>query len=239
MFFDAKKISEMAAKKPRDARGRFFSKTNPPQNAAETTFKTSSPLGNFSKRPDPSFEEPLISFSIRNPFKKILYWLNDIRKKQTTTFDLKIKIPLIALPVFLIVLGGAFQAFFNLGQYAQKQETLTQPTPTPIVITQPTKPPEPILVSKVGIIKATYQVKNLLSPTPTSTSSAPTVFPTPTSIPSRYVLVVRSDQIIFLLTSSEISLNYYLNQRVLTTGLYDKIANTLKISKQTDIEILP
>lgn len=225
------------ANPPRDARGRFVRKDTPPQDAAETTLKTTGPLNTLSKKPDPSFEEPLISFSIQNPFKRILYWLNDIRKKQTTTLDLKIKIPLIALPVFLIVLGGAFQAFFSLGRYTQKQEILAKPTPTPKVITQLTKPPEPVLVSKMGIIKATYQVNDLLSPTPASASSTPTVYPT--AIPSRYVLVGRSDQIIFLLASSELSLNYYLDRRVLVTGLYDKMANTLKVGKASDIEVLP
>ena len=41
-------------------------------------------------------DAPLVSVTINNPFKKILYWLNDIRRKQTTEFDInaKLKIPL-------------------------------------------------------------------------------------------------------------------------------------------------
>lgn len=235
MPLDEKQRSQMASNMPRDAHGRFIGKDTPLGEATETTLKTTGPKTSLSKGPV-SFEEPLISFKINNPFKRILYWLNDIRKKQTTTFDLKIKIPLIALPIFLLVLGGALQTFFSLGRYTQKQEMLAKPTPTPIVVTKPTPPPEPVLISRVGIVKATYQVKDLLSPTPVSTSSAPTVYPT--AIPSRYVLVGRSDQIIFLL-ASQISLNYYLDRRVLVNGFYDKITNTLKITKAGDIEILP
>src|SRR4030042_3411890 len=67
------------------------------------------------------FEKPLVSFSISNPFKKILYWLDQIRKKQTTTFVLKVSVPLIALPVFIFALfqvgkwsGLTFTSFHSL-----------------------------------------------------------------------------------------------------------------------------
>ena len=50
---------------------------------------------------NPEFEKPVVSVSISNPFKKILYWLDQIRKKQTTTFAFKLSIPLIALPVII------------------------------------------------------------------------------------------------------------------------------------------
>src|SRR4030042_3318435 len=70
---------------------------------------------------NPEFEKPLVSFSISNPFKKILYWLDQIRKKQTTTFVLKVSVPLIALPVFIFALfqvgkwsGLTFTSFHSL-----------------------------------------------------------------------------------------------------------------------------
>ncbi|MDP3988093.1 MAG: hypothetical protein Q8P80_03020 [Candidatus Levybacteria bacterium] len=222
----------------RDANGRFVKKDTPPADTAKTTVEASTPNLN---PPDPSFEKPLVSFSINNPFKRVLYWLNDIRKKQTTTFDFKIKIPLIALPVFIIVLGGVFQTFFTLGRDSQKQEVAAKPTSTPtptqVVIVVPTKAAEAVILSKIGYIKATYQVQDLLFPTPVSSTSAPTVNPSP--VPSRYVLLEKGDQIVFLLTPAEISLGYYIDRRVLATGAYDKITNTLKISKVSDLEILP
>src|SRR3989338_5730278 len=57
----------------------------------------------------PEFEKPLVAVTVNNPFKKILYWLDQIRKHQTTTFALKLSIPLIALPV--VILG-----VFSLGR---------------------------------------------------------------------------------------------------------------------------
>src|SRR3989304_5290681 len=234
--------------RPRDSQGRFIKSTANPQEAVKTTIKIEGPVETITKGPYSDLDKPLVSLSINNPFKKILYWLNDIKKKQTTTFDLKIKVPLIALPVFLAVIGGGFQLFFNLGKQSEKQAVSSQPAPTPIIIVQPTKPPEPTLVSRLGTVKATYQVANLLNPTPTltqsnneeSTDSAfPTILPTATPIPpSKYVLVGKNDQIIFLITVSGLSLQPYLNQRVIITGLYDKTKNTLKIEKSTDIELL-
>src|SRR3989338_4817525 len=52
------------------------------------------------------FEKPLVAVTVNNPFKKILYWLDQIRKHQTTTFAVKLSIPLIALPVIIF---AAFQ----------------------------------------------------------------------------------------------------------------------------------
>lgn len=219
-MYDTHKRSKIAQERTRDSEGHFIK--------------------------DENLDDALVSVRINNPFKKILFWLNDIRKKQTTTFSIQLKIPLIALPIFLIILGGAFSVFFNLGKTIEKQAAASLPIPTPIVIIQPTRPPEPVLVSRLGVIKATYQVTALLLPTATPfTTSEPDVTegiaPSPTSspIPSRYVLVGKLDQITFLIVPPAINLNNYLNQRALITGLYDKTNNTLKISKSQDIEILP
>ncbi len=208
----------------------------------KTTVETSEP------------DEPLVSVQIQNPFKKLLHWLNDIRKKQTTTFDFKIKIPLLALPIFFAVLGGTFQFFFNLGQAKEQQVVAAMPTPTPIIILQPTSTPAPVLVSRMGIIKATYQVQNLISPSPlpsptvmlseSETSPSATIepfiepSPTPTPVPTRYVLV-NGQSITFLIVPPEVSLNYYLNKRVLISGLFNKTTDTLQVSRTQDIEILP
>lgn len=242
------------AGKPRNAEGQFVSGDTDPFTTTKTILETSGPVNIITKPPKDNFDEPLVSVKIQNPFKKILHWLNDIRKKQTTTFDFKIKIPLLALPIFFAVLGGTFQFFFALGQAQEKKEIVTKPTPTPIVIMQPTAIPAPVVVSRMGTIKATYQVESLLpSPIPTiaptdtqSSSSAiaspqagtPTqIPPSPTPAPSRFVLV-KGEGITFLIVPPEVSLNYYLNRRVLITGLYDKMTDTLKISKTNDIEIL-
>lgn len=236
---------------PRDADGRFIPKNTPPQNTIESEVKASVPPA----PPKNPLEEPMVSIQIQNPFKRLLYFLNEVRKKQTTTFDFKIKIPLIALPIFLIILGGAMQTVFSLGRSVERKETAAQPTPTPVVIVKPTLPPKPILISKLGTIKATYQVTGLLPSatpvilsepsesggvegSPSSTVIPPTDTPTPTPTASRYVLVTGS-QITFLVVPSGLSLNSYLNQRVLATGFFDQTKNTLQIEKTSDIELMP
>lgn len=248
MPYTTEERSKIAEEKSRDAHGHFVSKNTPPQSTIKTDVKVETP---FSSKKDDGIDEPLVSFSIQNPFKKILHWLNDIRKHQTTSFSFKMKVPLLALPIFIGLLGGAFQLFFSLGKHAEKQEIAALPTPTPIVIVQPTATPAPVLVSRLGTIKATYQVEYLLSPSPLpsstvilsdnegSQSATPTeIPPTPTPVPTRFVLV-KGEDITFLIVPSEVNLSYYLNRKVLITGLYDKMTDTLKISKSSDIEILP
>lgn len=236
---------------PRDAQGHFISRNTPLENTVKTETKAATPP-NPPKNP---LEEPFVSIQIQNPFKRLLYWLNDVRKKQTTIFEFKLKIPLIALPVFLVIVGGAMQAMFSLGKSVEKKETAAVPTPTPIVIVKPTLAPKPILISKLGTIKATYQVTGLLPSatpvilsepseagraegSPSSTVIPPTHTPTPTATPSRYVLVSGS-QITFLMAQSSLSFNSYLNQKVLVTGLFDSVKNTLSIEKYSDIELMP
>lgn len=91
--------------------------------------------------PIPDLEKPILEVSITNPFKKILYWLDQVRRKQTTTFAIKLSIPLIAFPVI------AF-AFYSLG----RSSSLISPapiTPSPII----EEPVGELSISKAGILK--------------------------------------------------------------------------------------
>lgn len=234
--FTTEQLSNWAKQRPRDANGHFLKRGTNPIDTAKTTITTSTPP---VKPTDPLIEQPFISLTIHNPFKRLLYWLNDIRKKQTTTVDFKIQIPLIALPVFLLVLGSAFSAFFSLGKASGQKEVLSLPTPTPVVITQA---PQPVLISRIGIIKATYHVLPSIVPTKTDTESSPSATPPeagPTSTPSRFVLITGNTQITFLTSPLPIAFSNYLNQRVLVTGFFDKTTNTLRVNKSSDIEVLP
>ena len=76
--------------KLRDEKGRFVSSAK-----IKAELKTSPPAV------IPEFEKPLLQVSITNPFRKILYWLDQIRRKQTTTLVIRLSIPLIALPVLV------------------------------------------------------------------------------------------------------------------------------------------
>ncbi len=113
---DWKKIRE----KPRDAKGKYVKKGVDPKDTVFPVYKTASPIDTLKEGPDEFLDKPLVSFSVNNPFKKILVWLKDIRKRQTTTFNFKISIPLIALPIFLLIVGGAIQFFFYARQARSK-----------------------------------------------------------------------------------------------------------------------
>lgn len=101
------------------------------------------------------FEKPILTLSVNNPFKKILYWLNQIRKHQTTTFAFKLSIPLIALPVIIF---SAYQ--LGRGQGLSLIRTQVS-SPAPATTPQP-----PVEISKAGtlkIAKGTVGTKYLLS----------------------------------------------------------------------------
>lgn len=72
----------------------------------------------------------------------MMYWLDQIRRKQTTTFAIKLSIPLIAIPVI------AF-AFFQLG----KNFALPY-SPNSVSFPAPSSSPTPDLtISRAGVLK--------------------------------------------------------------------------------------
>lgn len=205
----------------------------------KTEFTVESPSAVIQNPPQDPLDKPLLTVTVNNPFKKLLHWLDEIRKKQTTTFDLKVKIPLLALPIFLAVLAGAFQFFFSLGKNSGIQQELQKPTPTPIVIVKPTTLPLPIILSRTGVIRATYKARTTdVIPEPTLPSEA-TPSATPTENPYRYILSGQGGRITFLIPDPQINLNTYLNRRAIITGEFDTEKSTLKISTLSDIELLP
>lgn len=236
MSYTKEDRQQAAAKETRDQFGHFVKteSAKPP---------TASPASSGASAKDPN--EPLVSFSIQNPLKYLVRFLNKVRKENTITIKIP---PLIAIPI-LLALVSVIPASFGFGRSVEKEKIAAIPTPTPIVIIKPTAIPAPIMVSKLGVIKATYQVQALLGFSPSitvaptniqsSSSAAPAeVLPTPTPVPARLVLV-KGEDITFLIVPPEINLSSYLNRRVLITGLYDRMADTIKISKSSDIEILP
>ncbi len=104
---------------------------------------------------DPDLEKPLLAVTVTNPFKKFLYWLDLIRRKQTTTLAFKISIPLIALPVLVF-------AVYKIGKGAgiSLQKELASPPPSISAGAQS------ITLSRAGILKvakSTSQTRYLLS----------------------------------------------------------------------------
>lgn len=137
--YTSEQAKEMVKGRRRDARGHFI--------------KEASSLKAPAILPIPDFEKPLLQVSLNNPFKKILYWLDLIRRHQTTTLAFKLSIPLIALP---LVIAGVF----TLGRFSGISFQKTQ---QPAVIV-PSPKPDPI-VSRAGTLKiaVSAQTKYLLA----------------------------------------------------------------------------
>lgn len=83
----SQKLSSNAKTMPRDAKGHFIKKGTDPAATVATEVTTDSPL---LVKGDISPDKPLVQMTIQNPFKKLLKWLDDIKKHQTATFDFKI-----------------------------------------------------------------------------------------------------------------------------------------------------
>ncbi len=162
--------------------------------------------------------------------------------------------------------GGGITTAYNFGKTVE-QKFLTStliPTPTPHLTGSGSSTsviPIVVNVSKAGTIKATYSLPSS-NPTPTVILGSPgeigatpgsdsgqassdpigarmAIPPSPTSLPLlHYILVSKSGSIIFLSPASIVNLQNYLNLKVLVTGNFDSVKNTLRIVKSTDIEIL-
>lgn len=207
---------------------------------ADSTNNNTDPNIDITSPYTPRRPSPIISLSINHPIGSALRKIkNFLTHKQTlfaTTFSIKVT-PIVALVSVLgivAVFGGGITTAYNFGKSVGQKVLLaslsTTPTPTPkAVITT---------VSLAGIIKATYQ--NPITPTveiATDSSSPRNDTGTPTPQPIiHYILVGKSGSITYL--SSRVTLQTYLNQRVLITGSLNSTTNTLTISKSSDIEVL-
>lgn len=200
----------------------------------------------------PKRPAPVVSISVNHPIAQVARKIkNFLTHKQTlfsTTFTIKVT-PIVALVSLLglaALFGGGITTAFTFGKTVEEKIISSLPTPTPKVIQ--TLPAE-VIVSKAGIIKATYkliptQTEIAATKTPTraqdpslipSPTFAPVPSPTPTII--HYILVSRDGSLIYL-QSQNVSLQKYLNLRVLITAKFNSQTNTVTISKPSDIEIL-
>ncbi len=239
MPYTKEEHQQASAKIQRDQFGHFAKKSSPQPNPPPT--QTVKVQVDSSRKQSTANADALVSINIPNPVTSFTRsFIKAINKPMT------IKIPpLYVFPILIGTLGVIPLSFFGLGKQVEKEKIAALPTPTPIVIIQPTATPAPVLVSRMGIIKATYIAPRSLgevgssSPTDYQSTPAATIEPslTPTPIPNRFLLVNGST--ITFLVAPTINLSSYLNRKVLITGLYDKTKGTLTISRSGDIEVLP
>jgi hypothetical protein len=191
-------------------------------------------------------------FHLFNP----LHWLMNylVRLEKNKDGRISVKIPYLWFLTFLAVVmggGGVMGAVLTgprtyvEGQIAERMVWIAKPTPTPVVV-MPT--PAPVLVTRLGIVRATYQVKNLLptvTPPPAVSSESASLDVAPTPTPLRYVLIAENgdpassaDRLIFIRVPATMSLNGYLGSRVLLTGYYDGATKTLSVATLGDVEVV-
>lgn len=185
----------------RDSHGRFVK--------SDITAKTISD-GPSKVTINPELEKPVLSVTVNNPIKKILYWLDQIRKHQTTTFAVKLSIPLIALPVVIFAAYqlGRGSVVLPFIKYASPSPAASQtpkpsPTPTPQV---PYSRSGTLKIAKVGIL-------------------------------TKYVLALRNGENVALEISAGMDLSVYRNKQVLVTGIYERQANVIIVSEIAEIEL--
>ena len=189
----------------RDAHGRFVSsKIRTASDAVKTKTSVSSPA---DVNINPEFEKPVLSVTVTNPFKKILYWLDQIRKKQTTTFAVKLSIPLIALPVIIF-------AAFQVGRSSVVLPFLSSPSPTPPTHNQSPSPTPAVPYSRSGTLKVAKTTNQI-----------------------KYVLALKNGENVLLEIPQNIELTKYQNKQVLVTGYYMRQANAIKVLEIAEIEI--
>ncbi len=195
-----------------------------------------------------ALNEPLIT--VHNPLRYIFLWMEDVKNwiKTDSDGEIRIHIPFkwFATALCMFLIGGAVPAYWQ-GKAVEYAGWIAKPTPTPIIIVRPTLTPAPVQVTRLGVIKATYQVRALIptdTPTPpTSSPSTPsdTTSPQPTPQvpqPARYVLMTDTYKLIYLKMPEELSLQKYLGYKALVTGLYTASSNTISIEKIEDVEVV-
>ena len=184
-------------------------------------------------------------FHLFNP----LHWLMNylVRLEKNKDGRISVKIPYLWFLTFLAVVmggGGVMGAVLTgprtyvEGQIAERMVWIAKPTPTPVVVV-PT--PAPVLVTRLGVVRATYQVKNLLptvTPPPAVSSESASLDVAPTPTPLRYVLIAENGEVLFIRVPATLSLNGYLGSRVLLTGYYDGATKTLSVATLGDVEIV-
>ena len=177
----------------RDAHGRFIKKT----------VTVSTPTSNIN----PEFEKPVLEVRVTNPFKKILYWLDQIRKRQTTTFAVKLSIPLIALPVIIF-------AAFQVGRSSVVLPFLKSAPPTTAPTIQTSPSPTAVPYSRSGTLKVAKTTNQI-----------------------KYVLALKNGENVLLEIPQNIQLTKYQNKQVLVTGYYMRQANAIKVLEIAEIEL--
>ena len=188
-----------------------------------------------------SFDQPVMSVNINNPLQKILHWFDRIWRRQTTSFDLRLGIPLLPFlgaiaTISFILTAAIFGTGFSLNQLVKlRQLSLIAPTSSVTVAAKPSPVLKP--TSFVGTISPTYRIDHV--PVTPEVSAAVTETLVFSSQPARYVLISKNEQVVTLILPSGFNYADYVNRRILVTGNFDQEKNRLAVHELSDLEVLP
>lgn len=204
-FVKKDQINLKASSQPRDSSGHFVKTT---KITAKTTL--TAPDGTIV---NPEFEKPLVSVSVNNPFKKILYWLDQIRRHQTTTMAFKISIPLIAIPIIIA-------ALFTYSRYRVASMNKVSPTPkvqaSPKPTSLPTASPSVVAAPKVNR-SGTLRIA--------------------VGNQTTYLLALRNGTLIVLDVPKSIDLIKFKDKQVLVTGTLNSATGILTVTEIAEVQV--
>ncbi len=165
-------------------------------------------------------DESLIDIKVNNPLHKITQILESIKSHQSTSFNLKFSIPLIALPVFIVALLGVFQ----LG----RAQVSCFPTFT----------------SKIGTLKTIDVMSpknspNILSGFILFFPALPKILPANNLTKTTTTLLIQSSQDpISVIKPDNMNLINYEGQTVIVSGNYSECTNSITLDNQENITLL-
>lgn len=167
-------------------------------------------------------DETLIDVKVTNPLHRITMILQDIKRRQATTIDLKFTIPLIALPVFMLIA-------FSLGKNASVLAACQGNTQTKIGVIYILKS---IPATPQGL---SAKISGFFSFLPffdkTNTNQIQTV--------NRPILIQRDNSTMTLNNQSNVNLTPYQTRQVFATGIFNSCENTLTLQSADDVQLVP
>ncbi len=180
----------------------------------EKTSGAAAVISKFLSTSESDDPETIIDIKITNPLKRIYELIQEIKKHQTTTFNLKFTIPLIALPIFL------FAAFkIGQGQGACRQ----------------------FYKSKTGLVRVLsidvpQESKDRITFLSSLLSFIPSFEPTTYYIEeSRTILIDNNGNTTTILHPKYINFSLLDNKKVIITGEYSSCASVLSVVSEKNV----
>lgn len=173
-----------------------------------------SELVNAGESDDPN---TLIDIKITNPLRKIYQLIQEIKKKQSTTFSLKFTIPLVALPIFLF---AAFQLGRDKGmceQYFTSKIGMVKSISIEIPTSEQKKRP------LLDFFQNLFRINK-----PGSEYT----------IEKRNLLIGTGGEITTILNPKKVPLDSFENKSVLVTGTYSSCTDIITIVSEKNISVL-